>query len=340
MIKEIFEKLLLKEDLSLEESVFLMEEIMNGNVNNSLLAGILTSIRLKGAASLEIAGFAKVMREKSLKLKSINGDAIDVCGTGGDNSGTFNISTAVAFVVAGAGIKVAKHGNRSISSKSGSADVLTQLGVNINLPLEASEEALEEIGITFLFAPQYHPAMKHAAHVRKELKIRTIFNMLGPLTNPAGVTKQMVGTFSNKAASLMAEASANLNFERVCFLCTENKYDEILLSGRTKIFEYNGNGKVKSYQISNVTFGYDTVELNEIKGGTAEINAKIIEDIFNGADKNGAFATVAANAAMALYCAKYSDDISVCKRAAEESVISGAAKNKLKRLINFGSKFS
>lgn len=337
MIREIFEKLLAKNNLSLEEASFLMNEIMSGNVNNSLLAGILTSMRLKGVTSKEIAGFVKVMQEKSLKFNGDNSDAIDVCGTGGDNSGTFNISTAVAFVVAGAGIKVAKHGNRAISSKSGSADVLRELGVNITLPLEISEKALDEIGITFLFAPQYHPAMKNAATVRKELAIRTIFNMLGPLTNPAGVNKQMVGAFSNDAAKLMAQASIHLNFERVCFLCCDDKYDEILLNGTTEIFEYNGNSTIKNYQITKETFGYDNVDISEIKGDTAETNANIIKDIFNGTNTNGCFTTVTANAALALYCAKYSDNITQCKEAAEKSLTTGAAKNKLDELIKFCS---
>ncbi len=336
MIKKIFEKLLAKEDLTLSQSSALMEEIMLGNVNNSLLAGILTSMRLKGVTPAEIGGFAKVMKDKSLEFNLNGNDAIDVCGTGGDNSGTFNISTTVAFVVAGAGIKVAKHGNRSISSKSGSADVLKELGVNITLPREISEKALEEIGITFLFAPQYHPAMKHAAPVRKELGIRTIFNMLGPLTNPAGVNKQMIGAFSNDAAKLMAEASIHLNFERVCFICCDNKYDEILLNGTTEIFEYNGNSVIKNYQISNETFGYDNVDIHEIKGDTAETNAKIIKDIFNGQSTKANFTTITANAALALYCAKYSDDITQCKEAAEESITSGKAKNKLDELIKFG----
>jgi len=340
MIKKIFEKLLVKEDLILNEASYLMEEIMTGKVNNSLLAGILTAMRLKGVTSIEIAGFAKVMRQKSLKLEPFFDDAIDVCGTGGDNSGTFNISTAVAFVVAGAGIKVAKHGNRSISSKSGSADVLKKLGININLTPEASREALDEIGITFLFAPQYHPAMKHAAPVRKELGIRTIFNMLGPLTNPAGVNKQMIGTFSKEAANLMAEASSHLNFERVIFLCCDNKYDEILLNGETEIFEYNGNGKIKNYKISNETFGYEKVNFDEIKGGGAETNANILKDIFNGENTNGCFTTVTANAAMALYCAKFSDDLTICKMAAEESITSGAAQSKLKQLIEFGKNYN
>ncbi|MCH8324974.1 MAG: anthranilate phosphoribosyltransferase [Bacteroidetes bacterium] len=336
-MNQIFEKLLDKEDLTLSQSSDLMEEIMLGNVNNSLLAGILTSMRLKGVTSEELAGFAKVMKERCLEFNLNGNDAIDVCGTGGDNSGTFNISTAVAFVVAGTGIKVAKHGNRSISSKSGSADVLKELGVNITLPKEISEKALDEIGITFLFAPQYHPAMKNAAQVRKELAIRTIFNMLGPLTNPAGVIKQMIGTFSNDAAKLMAQASIHLNFERVCFLCCDNKYDEILLNGTTEIFEYNRNSTIKNYQITNETFGYDNVDISELKGDTAETNANIIKDIFNGTSTNGCFTTVTANAALALYCAKYSDNITQCKEAAEKSVTTGSAKNKLDELIKFCS---
>ncbi len=335
MIKKIFEKLLDKENLSLSEASTLMEEIMNGNVSNSLLAGILTSLRMKGETAEEIAGFAKVMREKSVKIKPLNSNAIDVCGTGGDKSGTFNISTAVAFVVAGTGIKVAKHGNRSISSKSGSADVLAELGVNINLSKENSEKALNKIGISFLFAPNYHPAMKYAAPVRKELAIRTIFNMLGPLTNPANVNKQLVGVFSDEAAMLMSEAAKHLNFERVCFICCDNKYDEILLNGETNVFEFNRDSKVKNYKLTNESFGYEKVEMNEIIGGSAETNANILRTVFSGKSKTGAFTTVAANAALALYCANYSDNLDECKTAAEDSLMSGAAENKLNMLIDF-----
>ena len=339
MIKELFNKLLSKVDLNLVEAKTLLDEIMNGNVNNSLLAGILTAMRLKGVTSMEIAGFVKAMREKSLKFDINNKDVIDVCGTGGDNSGTFNISTAVAFVVAGVGVKVAKHGNRSISSKSGSADVLEQLGVNINLPLEASKEAIDKIGITFLFAPSYHPAMKYVANVRKELAIRTIFNMLGPLTNPALVNKQMIGVFSNEAAKLMAEASMYLNFEKVCFVCCEDKYDEILLNGVSNVFEYNGNGKINNYAISNESFGYTKVNLIDIKGGSAETNANIIRDIFSGKKTKGCFTTVTANAAMALYCSNFSKDLMICKNAAEESILSGKAKSKLEQLIELSNNY-
>lgn len=335
MIKEIFEKLLSKKDLSIEESSLLMEEILHGNVNNSTLAGILTAISLKGVSVNEIVGFAQVMREKSLNIKSNSIRVLDVCGTGGDNSGSFNISTAVSFVVAGVGIKVAKHGNRSITSKSGSADVLKELGVNINLSTAASEKALNEIGITFLFAPQYHPSMKFAAPVRNELGIRTIFNMLGPLVNPARVNNQLVGAYNNKTAKIMAEASIHLNYERICFICNNNKYDEILLSGINEIFENNGDGKIKNHQVSNETFDYDKVNLTEIKGGSPKENAEIIKKIFKGKNKDGLFRTVAANSAFALYCAKYSDNFLICKEAAEKSITGGAAQNKLEELINF-----
>src|SRR3989304_7186624 len=217
--KFYLEKLLENFDLSFAESYNLMNEIMQGSINNSHLSGILIALKLKGESAEEIAGFASAMRENSQKIICDDENMIDVCGTGGDNSGSFNISTAVAFTVAGAGVKVAKHGNRSISSKSGSADVLEELGININLSKEQSEEALDKVGMAFLFAPLYHPAMKHAGQVRKELGIKTVFNMLGPLTNPAGVKRQMIGTFSIKAAETMCEAAKYLGHKKVCFVC-------------------------------------------------------------------------------------------------------------------------
>jgi anthranilate phosphoribosyltransferase len=337
MIKEYLEKIIEKEDLTFEESFNIMIEIMNGNINNSHLAGLLTSLKSKGETSEEVAGFAKAMREKSIKIKCDDENVIDVCGTGGDNSGSFNISTATAFAAAGAGIKVAKHGNRSISSKCGSADVLQELGININLTKEQSEEALNKIGITFLFAPQYHPAMKYAALVRKELGMKTIFNMLGPLTNPAGVKKQIIGTFNKKASKVMAEAAKHLDFERVCFLCCNDKYDEIYLGDLTDIHEYNNSKEIKNYSISNDSFGYPLITHSDIKGDSPEVNAKIILDVFENKSKNGAFHTIAANTTLALYCAGYSDDLKTCQQAAEESISSGAALNKLNELKKFSN---
>ena len=322
MIKKMLLKLIDGKNLSLEESTNVMNEIMTGKVNPSLLSGILVALKSKGEIAEEIAGFALAMRENSIKLNNTDDNVIDVCGTGGDSSGTFNISTAAAFVVAGAGVKVAKHGNRSISSNCGSADVLTELGVNINLPVEQSAKALEEIGITFLFAPKFHPAMKHAAHVRRELGMKTLFNLLGPLTNPAGVKKQIIGAYSDNTVKLLSQAAHYLEFDKVCFLCAGNKYDEIILDQKTKMIEYNNDGLTET-EISAATFGYPEVSVSEIQGGDVKDNAQIILEIFKNKNRNGAFHTVCANAAVALYSAGVSDDLKKCKNAAEESIVTG-----------------
>jgi anthranilate phosphoribosyltransferase len=335
MIRDYLEKVISNCDLSFDESFYLMSEIMTGNVNNSHLAGLLIALKIKGETAEEVAGFAKAMRDKGIKINCDDNNIIDVCGTGGDNSGSFNISTATAFAAAGAGVKVAKHGNRSVSSNCGSADVLQQLGVDINLSREKSEKALNEIGITFLFAPQYHPAMKFAAPVRKELGIKTVFNMLGPLTNPAGVKKQLIGTFSSNAAKIMAEAASYLGFEKVCFVCCSDRYDEVYLGDVTSVYEYNRNTVIKSYSVSNDTFKYPLITDEQIKGDTPEVNAKIILEVFKGRTKNGAFHTIAANTAFALFCAGFSEELDECRLAAEESILSGAALNKLNELKSF-----
>ncbi len=337
MIKEYLEKVIEKENLTFDEASFVMSEIMSGSVNNSHLAGFLIALKAKGEMPEEVAGFAKAMRDKSIKINVEDDNVIDVCGTGGDNSGSFNISTAVSFTVAGAGVKVAKHGNRSISSKSGSADVLQKLGVNINMSKEDSERALNKIGIAFLFAPQYHPAMKYAAPVRKELGMKTVFNMLGPLTNPANVKKQIIGTFNIQAAKTMAEAAKYLDMEKVCFLCSVDRYDEIYLGDVTEVHEFNNGKEIKSYAITNETFGYPKITFDAIKGGTPEDNAKIILEVFENKTTNGAFHTIAANSALALYSAGFSDNLNDCKNAAEESIKSGAALAKLNELKIFSS---
>jgi len=299
---------------------------------------LLIALKSKGESAEEIAGFALAMRENGIKINFPDDNVIDVCGTGGDNSGTFNISTAAAFVVAGAGVKVAKHGNKSISSNCGSADVLRELGVNIDLPEEKTADALEEIGITFLFAPQYHPAMKHAAQVRKELGMKTIFNLLGPLTNPAGVKKQIIGTYSDNAAEILSQAAQYLEFDKVCFICAGNKYDEVILDQKTKMIEYSKNGLTET-EINADTFGYPEVNISEIQGGDAKDNTQIILNTFKNRNRNGTFHTICANAALALYSADFSDDFLECKDAAEKSIFEGAALDKLNSLIEFG-KFS
>lgn len=335
MIKRYIEKIIAKEDLTFNEAYECMTYVMNGEVNNSHLAAFLTTLKAKGETAEEIGGFVKAMREKSIKLNVDTENTIDVCGTGGDNSNTFNISTAASFVVAAAGVKVAKHGNRSISSKSGSADVLTALGININLSPDNAEKALEKVGIVFLFAPNYHPAMKYAATVRKELGMRTVFNILGPLTNPAGVTKQLVGTFNKDVSKKMAEASKYLGYQKICFVTSENNVDEITLNGKSCIYEYEQGNEIKYYEVDNEVFGYPKIIPQSIAGNNAEDNAQIILRVFNNQTDNGAFHVVASNAAMGLYAAGYSNNFKECINVAEEAIKSGKALKKLTELREF-----
>ncbi|MBI1932929.1 MAG: anthranilate phosphoribosyltransferase [Ignavibacteriales bacterium] len=337
-MKEQLEKVIAGESLSFNEAHQVMYSIMSGNENNSKIASLLTALKIKGETSEEVAGFVKAMREKVIPIKYNNDKVIDVCGTGGDSSGTFNISTAVSFVVAGAGVGVAKHGNRSISSKSGSSDVLHELGVDVQLNPELSEKALNEIGIAFLFAPLYHPAMKHVAPIRKELEFRSIFNILGPLTNPAGVKRQMIGTFSDKTAQLMSEAIKLLEMEKVTFLCTKNSYDEITLTDTTKVFEVNQDNSMYFYSLTNENFDFPKIELTQIQGGNAKENAEIIYNIFLNKNNGPAYDVVVANAALALKTSGISDNLSECKSIAEESIKSGETLKKLNQLKEFGEK--
>jgi len=340
MIKEYIETIAEGNNLTIEESYNVMRNIMSGEVNDAQISGLLMALKTKGETPEEVAGFAKAMRDMGIKINSSDPDTIDVCGTGGDGSNTFNISTAVSFVVAGAGVKVAKHGNRSISSKSGSADVLLEFGVNINLsPLE-SEAALNEVGITFLFAPNFHPAMKYAAPVRKSLGIKTIFNILGPLTNPAGTKKQLIGVYNSKTARLMAEAAFHLDMERVCFISTADSYDEISLTGETDVYDYSRLAGIKNYKISSSMLGYELIDVAKIKSDSALNNSYIILSVLRDKIKNEAYYVVAANAAMALHVAGISDDIADCRFAAEESILSGRAYDKLIKLKSFGEIYS
>jgi anthranilate phosphoribosyltransferase len=336
MIKNYLNKIIEKENLSLYESYDAMLRIMSGDVSNILLSAFLVALKSKGETSDEVAGFVRAMREKSIKIFVDN--AIDVCGTGGDSSGTFNISTAVAFVVAGAGIKVAKHGNRSVSSNSGSADVLKELGVNIEMKPQQAEEALNKIGIAFLFAPLYHPAMKYAAETRKELGTRTIFNIIGPLTNPASVKRQMIGTFNNSTAKLLSMASENLEYDKIKIICNANRYDEILLDDETKVFEYNVLSGQTEYGLTNRDFNYPLVETKHLFSSTIKESAKMILGLLQNISVNGTFDTVSANSALALKCAGYSNSLEDCVSAAEDSIRSGAALKKLIQLIEFSNK--
>lgn len=330
---ELIQKVIERENLSLYEAHFAMSQIMTGEINNSQIAAFLTAIAAKGETAEEVAGFIKAMRDRSQKVHSKDNNAIDVCGTGGDSSGTFNISTAVAFVVAGAGVTVAKHGNRSITSKSGSADVLKSLAVNIDVSRDQNEAILNEIGITFMFAPLYHPAMVYAVPVRRELGFRTVFNILGPLTNPASVKKQIVGTFNNRTAKLMAEAAKFLGYESIKFVCTEDKYDELTLTSNSKIITVSGD-QLEESEFIPVTYGFKNIQIGEIKGGAAEENANIILSIIRDNKDSAAKEVVLANASLALQVAGVSDDLNVCKAIALESIAGGNALKKLNQLVD------
>jgi anthranilate phosphoribosyltransferase len=340
MIKTTLNKLFENEDLTFLEAEEVANLLMSGKVNNSQIASLLTALRIKGETANEIAGFANAMRNNGVKLIANSENLIDVCGTGGDNSGSFNISTAVSFVVSGAGINVAKHGNRSITSKSGSSDVLKELGVNIELSPEQSQKALNEIGIAFLFAPIYHPAMKNVAPTRLELGFKTIFNVLGPLTNPANTKTQMIGTYNYEIASKMAEAAKILQMNRVTFVCTNNQFDEITLTDNSQIFEINGNNPVSVSQINANTFNFKQISIEEIKGGTPKENSKIILDILNNQSSEAQFNVVVANAAIALYTSGKFLNISEAQEAATNSIKSGRALEKLNKLVKFGQNYA
>ena len=333
MIKQLLNKLIEKKDLTIEESEKLMEEMLRGNLTNALMASVLTALRMKGESVEEMLGFINVMRKYMQKIK-VSGLVIDTCGTGGDGKGTFNISTATALVVAGAGVKVAKHGNRSASSFCGSADVLEELGVNIQMTPRQAEDCLQKVGITFLFAPLFHPAMKHVAGVRKELGIRTVFNFLGPFVNPARVRRQIVGVSDRNIAEKLMEVAKYLDYEHLLIVISDDGLDEISISDQTQIFEIKNN-RVRKFTMMPENFGIKRASIETIKGRDAKINAKIIERILEG-EKGPKRDVVILNSAAALYVAGKVKDINSGIKLAEESIDRGKAKKILEQLINYG----
>jgi anthranilate phosphoribosyltransferase len=272
------------------------------------------------------------MREHGIKLHIEDPNAIDMCGTGGDGLGTFNISTVASFVVVGAGVTVAKHGNRSVSSQSGSADVLAALGVNIQCSAETVQSCINRIGIGFLFAPLFHPAMKHAAKPRMELGVRSIFNMVGPLTNPAGVKRQLVGVYKAQVAPLLAGALQKLGAEKACVVHSDDGLDEVTLSGGTVVQEVNRNEPLKEYRLQPDDFGLPQYSLESLHGGDKNINAAITLEVLQG-KKSPARDVVIANAALGIYIGGKAKTIIEGKQKAEESINSGKALEKLQQLI-------
>ena len=329
MIKESIGILIGRQDLTREEAYGVMKEIMSGEATPAQIGSLISLLRMKGETIDEITGFARAMREFSVKIRSGRKPLVDTCGTGGDLSGTFNISTASVFVAAGAGISVAKHGNRSVTSKCGSADVLEALGVRIDLAAEKVEECLQEAGIAFLFAPQMHPAMKYAIPVRREIGIRTVFNILGPLTNPADADSQVLGVFSKDYVSSLAQVLKNLGTRR-SFVVHGSGLDELTLAGESSVCEVY-EGKINYYTFTPEVTGLPRCTLEDLKGGDAEQNGKIILDILEGG-KGPKRDVVVLNSALAIIAGGKAKDINEGIKLAEESIDSGEALKKLEKL--------
>ncbi|MAI07176.1 MAG: anthranilate phosphoribosyltransferase [Alphaproteobacteria bacterium TMED87] len=328
-IKSTIQSIISGDSLSEVQSENLFTEIMDGNLSNIQISSILTALSIKGENVSEIVGATKVLRRKSLSVSAPD-NSIDTCGTGGDKLGTYNISTAVSFVIAGCGIPVAKHGNRKASSKSGTADVLEALNININCTPDNISDCLKNANIGFLFAQNHHSAMRNVAPVRSELGIRTIFNIIGPLSNPANAKKQLLGVFDEKWLVPLAESLRNLGSERAWIVHGTDGLDEISISGDTLICELKDN-KITNFTLNPLDAGLKTSPITEIKGGDPLYNAKAILNLLDG-EKNAYRNIVLINAAAALMISNKVDNITEGVVIASESIDSGAAKNALNKL--------
>ncbi|MFT7625811.1 MAG: anthranilate phosphoribosyltransferase [Myxococcota bacterium] len=308
-----------------------MDTIMEGKATDAQIGAFLIALRMKGETTDEIAGAAAAMRARVTRVKHRMPRVLDTCGTGGDGANTFNISTAVAFVAAGAGVVVAKHGNRAVSSRSGSADVLEALGVRIDLPPERATQILREIGFAFLFAQSHHPAMKHVGPARKQLGVRTIMNLLGPLTNPAGATHQLVGVYDGERIASIAEVLGRLGAKRAVVVHGDDGLDEVSPCAPSRVAVWK-DGRVTSHRTSPMQFGFDPVKPAMIEGGDAQENARVIRSVLDG--KHGAArTTVLLNAAWALFAAELCDDPKQGLALARQSIDDGAAYATLESLI-------
>jgi anthranilate phosphoribosyltransferase len=335
-VLEALHKVTRREDLSEAEAEAVMGEILRGEASPALISGILVALRMKGETVAELVGFARGMRAAAapVEFRSLDPSTlVDTCGTGGDGRHSFNISTVSAFVVAGAGARVAKHGNRSISSRCGSADVLEALGVNVTLSAERASAAIEQVGIGFLFAPLIHPAMKHAQPARAELKMRTAFNLLGPLTNPAGAGAQVVGVFDPALVPLLAEALARLGVRRAFVVHGDDGLDEITTTGETIAAEVS-QGRVVSRRFTPEDFGVERARPEQLAGGNAEVCAAILRSILEG-EMGPRRDIVVVNAAAALAAAGLAQDFRKGAALAAESIDSGKAARRLAELVRF-----
>ena len=334
MIREGIQKLIEGTDLTYEESGVIMNEVMSGKATNSQTAAFLTALRMKGEAVDEIIAFASVMKSRCRLIHpKVQGRLVDIVGTGGDKIKTFNVSTAAAFVIAGAGIAVAKHGNRAVTSKSGSADVLEKLGLNLTLEPQAIEAIIEQVGVGFMFAPAFHPAMKYAAEPRKEIGIRTVFNILGPLTNPASAGAQILGVYDAKLVEPMAYALQKLGCQEAIVVHGLDGLDEISTVGKTVIAHLK-DGIIKVSEVSPADFGLKQVHASDLQCGSAEESAETLFRILNGKANGTAKADIVlVNAAAGIIVGGKASDFKEAMALAKKSIQSGAAYSKLKSMI-------
>jgi anthranilate phosphoribosyltransferase len=335
MIKQAIERVVEGENLKEGEMMEAMDEVMEGKATMAQIAAFITALRMKGETVEEVTGAARIMRQKATRIDARSPIIVDTVGTGGDAMNTFNISTTTAFVVAAAGITVAKHGNRAVSSRCGSADVLEALGVNINAEPEIVEECIQQVGIGFLFAPRLHGAMKYAVGPRKEIGIRTIFNMLGPLTNPAGATSLLIGVYDPRLTEMFAGVLRNLGTKRAFVVHGSDGLDEATVTGETRVSELKDD-LISTYNIDPIDIFGETDSVEELRGGDASVNARITKDVLMG--KDGACRKIVLlNAALAIMAAEKAKDIREGVAMAEECIDGGFALKKLEALIEMSN---
>ncbi len=324
-----------------EEAEGVMNNIMGGNATEAQIGAYLMGLRMKGETQAEIVGSAQAMRANAVHVptKYAGTNLLDTCGTGGDRSGTFNISTTVAFVAAGAGIPVAKHGNRAASSKCGSADVLGELGVNLDLTPEQVGECVDEVGIGFLFSVKLHPAMKHAIGPRRQLSVRTIFNILGPLTNPAGARRQLMGVFAPDLTDLLAHVLGELGARSAMVVNGYGGLDELTTTGPNTVSHFN-NGTVNSFTLDPLEYGFDGANIHDLLGGDAPTNAGILRGVLNGDIQDAKRDVVVLNAGAAIYVGGKAADITEGIKIAREIIDNGAAVEKLDKFIEYSQKLA
>ena len=336
MIQQTIAKLLDGHDLTRDEACETMRTIMRGEATPAQIAGFLVALRAKGETADEIAGCAEAMREHVLRVSPKRSDLVDIVGTGGDGANTYNISTAAAFVAAGAGAAIAKHGNRAASSASGAADVLEALGFRLELPPERIERSIDELGFGFLFAQAHHPAMKHAAPVRRELATRTVFNVLGPLTNPAGARALMLGVYSPTLTRTLAEALVQLGAARAYVVHGAGGIDELSPCGPNLVCEVE-NGSVREYELDPADLGVERCDPSELSGGDPASNAAALRAVLSGEDGGGHRSAVILNAAGGIAAAGHAEDLREGILRAREAIDSGAAATRLDELVEFSN---